>query len=310
MKGWLSWVAFGLVGCGSINDGGGSPDARGLDASSADAATSDATESDIPDADLPDGRPGDWVVIAPVEGINTPDNWEDTPSLSPSGREIYFSRRPSAMNGETFLYVAKRSSLTDDWSTPTKIDGTLNFTYPEVSPNGLELYAVQFQTLMRMTRNSTDDTWSPPAPLLQSTPMNRPSFSAEGRTLYYSAVDGLMPKGLKLRRRSAVETALWTSEEAVPAAPEGYRYHSISVDPTETFAVFSSLYGPSTAPKVAIMTRVDTTQPWSAFTPLETLSTIDAKSCDAASTSEIYCVTVRTIGTGSEKNLIRVTRAK
>ncbi|GHN00155.1 cell envelope biogenesis protein OmpA [Cytophagales bacterium WSM2-2] len=54
-------------------------------------------------------RNGNWTPAVPIN-INTPDNWESTPALSPDGRTLYFSSNRKGGYGGLDLYSAQMDS--------------------------------------------------------------------------------------------------------------------------------------------------------------------------------------------------------
>lgn len=87
---------------------------------------------------------GNWMRPEPVEGDLNSDREEGTPSFTPDGSTMYFSkarREPNANTGVE-IYTSQRSDA--KWSMPVKYEITAdtisNYGHPAVSPDGRYLY--------------------------------------------------------------------------------------------------------------------------------------------------------------------------
>lgn len=87
---------------------------------------------------------GNWMSPEPVEGDLNSDREEGTPSFTPDGSTMYFSkarREPNANTGVE-IYTSQRSDA--KWSMPVKYEITAdtisNYGHPAVSPDGRYLY--------------------------------------------------------------------------------------------------------------------------------------------------------------------------
>lgn len=134
--------------------------------------------------------------------------------ISPDGLELYInsSREPIAGECHNNIWVSKRPTTKDPWSTPVKLDPPLNSANsiwnPSISADGLELYfsdtwpgfdswdgctsnpdSYGFNDLWVSRRKSKDDPWGPPenlGPLVNSECADdAPCISADGLSLYF-----------------------------------------------------------------------------------------------------------------------------
>jgi Tol biopolymer transport system component len=86
---------------------------------------------------------GPPVTLGPI--VNSPQDDLD-PHISPDGLELFFkSKRPGGdVNGRDDIWVARRASLSDEWSTPVNLGSKINTdnweTTPYLSQDGLTLY--------------------------------------------------------------------------------------------------------------------------------------------------------------------------
>ncbi len=87
---------------------------------------------------------GNWMRPEPVEGDLNSDREEGTPTFTPDGATMYFSkarREPNANTGVE-IYSSQRSDA--KWSTPVKYEITADtmssYGHPAVSPDGRYLY--------------------------------------------------------------------------------------------------------------------------------------------------------------------------
>ncbi|MFC1792692.1 LamG-like jellyroll fold domain-containing protein [Planctomycetota bacterium] len=136
------------------------------------------------------------------------------PQISRDGLELYFTSHRERIDGESYLdiWVSKRSTTKDPWSTPIKLDAPANSAGPESSPSissdGLELYFADgfpstyiwsgstpnpngygHTDLWVSTRASKDDPWDAPknlGPTINSeNAEDAPCISADGLELYF-----------------------------------------------------------------------------------------------------------------------------
>jgi hypothetical protein len=88
-------------------------------------------------------RPDDSLAL--LAAVNTSDALEYAPELSADGLELYFTRfTPSwllILSDPPAIYVAKRTSTADSFSTPEYIKAMEGFVEaPTLSPDGRSLY--------------------------------------------------------------------------------------------------------------------------------------------------------------------------
>jgi len=136
-------------------------------------AVGDATSEDI-DASPPVGDPlisvdpttlpeftGPPIRVSVSAGNNLED---DDPCLTRDQLEIFFDSKRDNDNND--IFVARRASLTDPWSTPVSIAviNTNEFEeHPQISGDGLTLYYTSNEDIWRTIRADRDAPWEPPA---------------------------------------------------------------------------------------------------------------------------------------------------
>lgn len=87
---------------------------------------------------------GKWLRSRPLgEPINTDDD-EGTPTFSPDGLTMYFSRSVKARDKETHVTIWKSEQRNGEWQEPMQVEfpgyENFNFAHPAVSYNGQYLY--------------------------------------------------------------------------------------------------------------------------------------------------------------------------
>jgi hypothetical protein len=144
----------------------------------------------------------DFVYGVPtkVPNINGYPTEESEPQISRDGLELYFLSDRADAKGEVSdnIWVSKRSTTRDSWSSPIKLDAPVNTTgvenAPSLSTDGLELYFSNGwysspAKLYVSTRAGKTDPWGPPVEL--APPVNSeckqdcPCISADGLSLYF-----------------------------------------------------------------------------------------------------------------------------
>jgi hypothetical protein len=148
----------------------------------------------------------DWGVptnLGPV--VNTGFRDQD-PIISPDGLELYFtSDRPGGCGGRD-LWVTKRATVNDGWSTPTNLGATINTPadewYSGISPDGRLLILTSnrpggcasggdlgLYDLYLARRATNYDPWGAPVnlgPIVNGPYWDScPNLSADGSTLYF-----------------------------------------------------------------------------------------------------------------------------
>ena len=152
-----------------------------------------------------------WVTTRPT--INDP--WGEPVNLGPpintsyreSGvcisadrLELYFNSDRPGGSGGADLWVAKRSTVEDDWDTPVNLGPTFNTSFndggPNISTDGLCLFfqlygAVDGFDIWMSTRSHKEHPWGIPINLgltvNSSVPDLQPEISSDGSTLYFSS---------------------------------------------------------------------------------------------------------------------------
>ncbi len=147
----------------------------------------------------------DWT--SPVN-LGPPVNiWsaEAFPAISADGLELYFCDGPAGFRpggfGSTDLWVAKRTSASQDWGIPENLGPIVNTAsaegMPSISADGLELY-LSFELsgagsgnweIYVTKRPTTDAQWGTPVnlglPVSTSAMEGWPGISADGLMLFY-----------------------------------------------------------------------------------------------------------------------------
>jgi len=142
----------------------------------------------------PGGIFGDPVNVGPM--INSP-NIEMTPSISADGLSLYFtSDRPDG-EGRWDIWLATRTSITDEWSAATNLGSSVNTSgmesMPSISADGLELYFCRGDwgqgDLFVATRHSPQEPWGMAARLSDAVNVAAddysPLISFDGLSLYF-----------------------------------------------------------------------------------------------------------------------------
>jgi len=133
--------------------------------------------------------------------------WENCPSLSKNGCELYFGSNRSGGYGDIDVWVTKRATKNDPWGEPTNLGPLVNSSAEEailsLSHDGLVLLFSEDITgpllpggygredLWATTRKSTIDPWSRRfnlGPIVNSSFTDSdPTISASGTTLYFTS---------------------------------------------------------------------------------------------------------------------------
>jgi len=152
----------------------------------------------------------DFIFGEPAKVPNVNSDFSDgSPQISRDGLELYYNY--AAVDGQCSfdIWVSKRSTTKDPWSTPIKLDAPVNSPGPQRTPSlsadGLELYfsdgfpnvtgctpnpgGYGHTDLWVSTRASKDDPWGTPqnlGPIVNTVDAeDTPCISANGLELYY-----------------------------------------------------------------------------------------------------------------------------
>lgn len=122
--------------------------------------------------------------------------------LSSDSLEMYFSCPRPEGYGDLDIWIVRRPTTEDDWSSPENLGSTINTpegeTAVDISHDGLTLYitsnrpgGVGRQDLWMATRASKGEPWAIPVPLgaIVNSPNNEwdPTISSDGLELYYTS---------------------------------------------------------------------------------------------------------------------------
>jgi len=130
-------------------------------------------------------------------------------SLSGDGLTLYFDSNRSGGSGKSDIWVTTRATLDDPWAEVMNLGSTVNTGAQEISPcisaDGRWLCFRSWKSggqgncdLWLSTRAAPSDPWSDPVnlgpPVNSSSCEHDPSFSADGRTIFFASND--RPGGL------------------------------------------------------------------------------------------------------------------
>lgn len=141
-------------------------------------------------------------------GLNTVFR-EGGSCIQPDGLSLYFHSNREGGQGETDLWVAKRTSVASAWQAPVNLGPTINTVTneynPSLSPDGLVLYFSSDRPggygeydLWVSVRASEDKEWGEAINLGASVNSQRseisPSISRDGLQLFFSDLEGYIPR--------------------------------------------------------------------------------------------------------------------
>lgn len=242
---------------------------------------------------MPDGDPLDGDVMSRQWGnpervlnINTPESNETSPSATADHLELYFVR---SYQGTSGVFVASRSSPESPWGIPIPALATseLKGSFPEVSPNGLELYFNTGIIIHRSVRPSRTAVWSAPTELFSGGGV---ALTGDALTMYHTSYDTNPSYQIRKRTRTSIG-ATWGPEEPVAGIGPSLRYNSISVDEHDLYVVLSVPLELG-IPKVAEMSRASISEPFQGLQELPTLTTPrpEHEQCDIFGPADaMYC---------------------
>ncbi|MEO7111561.1 MAG: hypothetical protein ABI183_14065 [Polyangiaceae bacterium] len=294
------WIAFvlacvtsSLAACFSFGDlsggddgGASSPDASGADANAlADASSSDAAIVDL-DADAgfiptPDGSCGFNTPFGTPTLLNVNSAMDDWgPRLSPDERTLYFaSSRANHGDGGAGIFTANRTSVTDDFSTPTlmpNINGPYVAVHPTVTADGLNLYFQSNQLgpndIFLSTRANLGDNFG--APILlpninSATEQDAPFVRADGTVIYFSQ-RASAPAKLQIRRAvaSAGSFAAAASEDEINSPNFDTTFPTVTPDDLTIFFASDNPKASSGGYDMWMAERASTSDAFSDILPL------------------------------------------
>lgn len=238
----------------------------------------------------------DYVFGEPVDmgkQINTPYT-DAAASISPNGLELYYcsTRPPSTGWDDLDLYVAKRTSLDDDWGEPVRLPAPLNADgasalFPFLTQDGLALYfncnrpgGYGGFDLWVARRATLDSPWGKPVnvgpPVNSQYDEHRVAVFNDEREIYFSDMELLRPGGYGMAdvyvSTRASKTDPWG--EPVNLGPmingpdwdQGPTY----IFPDGLRAYFTTYFreGGAGGGDIWIITRPSPTAPWDTIIPL------------------------------------------
>ncbi len=233
-----------------------------------------------------DAMQGQWGRPERVLNVNTPESNERDPSVTADHLELYFYRSYQGTGG---IFVASRLSPESPWGIPAPVWTTseLRGSFPEVSPDGLELYFNNGTIINRSVRLSRTAAWGAPTELFFGGPV---ALTGDALTMYHTSYDTNPSYQIRKRTRTSIGAA-WRPEEPVAGIDPSSRYNSISVDKHDLYIVLS---GPVELgiPKVAEMSRASISEPFQGLQELPTLTTPrpEHEECDMFGADDaMYC---------------------
>ena len=266
-------------------------------------------------------------VVGPPRNLGPPINvgpegseqgFDGGPDTSADGLTLYFVSDRRRGFGGSDLWVARRTSATDPWSTPLNLGPRVNSEYmdasPSLSPDGLELYFDSSRPgglgdwdLWVARRASLSAPWEPPANL--GSPFNSvqgdgtPQLSRDGRTLFFSS---WRPGGFGksdiwvMTRRSPAES--WQPPVNLGSAiNSAHRELGPAPSPDGLLLVFhSDRPGGMGGEDLYVTMRASAASGWTEPANLRTLNTADhdAKAHLSADESTLYFMSTRPGGRG------------
>jgi Tol biopolymer transport system component len=147
-------------------------------------------------------KEGDWgPAVGMGSTVNSHFYSEVDPSLTSDGLELYFSSDRSGPRWHYTLWVTKRETVHDNWSTPVNLGSTVNGSYSNIasviSPDGLVLVLARDNPetggfdLWMTKRPSREGDWGVPEKLpsainIMNVNIN-PAFSPDGCWLLWAS---------------------------------------------------------------------------------------------------------------------------
>jgi len=150
---------------------------------------------------------GEPVNLGPT--VNS-SSWDDGPSISTSGLELFFHSQRSGGYGSDDVWVARRPTTSDPWGQPINLGPTINSSSwdlsPHIAPDGLMLLFAANRTgsygsadIWMAFRPTPMDSWQIPVnlgPAVNSSSWDAdPDISADGSTLYFCDFEIPRPGG-------------------------------------------------------------------------------------------------------------------
>jgi Tol biopolymer transport system component len=139
---------------------------------------------------------GERIHLGPA--INSPAE-DAQPSISADGLSLFFHSERSGGYGNRDIWVARRATTNDAWTTPENVGPPVNTSHrdssPDISPDGLTLYFDSDRPggsgesdIWVTTRTTKSDPWGTPVnlgPTVNASSYDAyPSVSADGLTLF------------------------------------------------------------------------------------------------------------------------------
>jgi Tol biopolymer transport system component/phosphohistidine phosphatase SixA len=152
-----------------------------------------AMSANIANADFSFGEP---VNLGPI--VNTP-SLDSQPSISADGLSLFFYSEQSGGYGNGDIWVARRTTKNDAWTTVENVGSSINTSYrdsgPDISADGLTLFFNSDRPggsgesdIWVATRTTKSDPWGTPVnlgPNVNSSSYDAyPSVSSDGLTLF------------------------------------------------------------------------------------------------------------------------------
>lgn len=235
---------------------------------------------------------GDFVFSEPTKVPNVSRPGAGGPQISRDGLELYFVYEGE--NACQDIWVARRSSLTEEWSAPVSLDFPVNSPWPVggpcISPDGLELYfsdgmPVQYEATgcvpnsagygggdIWVSRRATRwDAWGNPVnlgpPVNTGSYEDHPCLTSDGLSLYFTSKRS-GSHTLWVTTRPATD-ALWGQPERLGPPVDMIMYETTPFISPDGLSLYFSEGG--WAPDMYVSRRTSVTGSWGspvAFAPV------------------------------------------
>jgi hypothetical protein len=227
-----------------------------------------------------DSANAEFVFGEPTKVLNVNSAFSDgSPQISRDGLELYMSSRRDG--GISKIWISKRASLIDAWSTPTQLDAPVNpaatQNFPSLSADGLELYFADGENgtpdptgygdsdIWVLERASKCDPWGAPQNLGSMINSvhgeSTPCISADGLELYFASNVPDHPQNSEIRVSSRLsKDDPWGQPVTLNTNVNSNQYEYTPFISTDGLSLFFSR-GYFTS-HVHVCTRITTSDPW------------------------------------------------
>ncbi len=225
----------------------------------------------------------DFIFGEPTKIPNVSVPGAGGPQISRDGLEFYFTRDSDEDCQD--LWIARRSSVGEEWSTPVRLEPPVNSPYPVggpcLSPDGLELYfsdgmPMQYEAMgcvpdpsgygggdIWVTRRATNDSaWDDPInlgpPVNTSNYEDHPCLTSDGLTLFFTS-DRSGSATLWMASRPAID-APWGQPQRLGPPIDMWMFESTPFMSPDGLSLYFSYGG--WKPDIHVSKRTSVTAPW------------------------------------------------